>query len=115
MLQLQHQAHLQARPHPGLLVGRSSCSRAVCRGFKRGMQQTASAPPSSTTATASPDSEMQVSIAVPLEQAPAAQQQSQGGSGMAWILVAAAVAAGFVLKKLRSNDPSQGAYLAVIR
>jgi ABC-type sugar transport system permease subunit len=69
------------------------------------MQQTDSAQP---TTTSSPDSTPQVSIAVPIEQAPAAQQQSQTGSAMAWILVAAAVAAAFVFKKLNSNDPSQG-------
>lgn len=107
---LQAQLFSQARPAQHVLpVRRSSCSRVVCQGFKRGMQQTSSAP-ASTTATASspPEGEAQVSIAVPIEQAPAAKQQSQSGFGMAWILVAAAVAAGLVFKKLKSNDPSQG-------
>lgn len=108
---LQAQLFSQARPAQQVLpVRRSSCSRVLCQGFKRGMQQTSSAP-ASTTATASspPEDEAQVSIAVPIEQAPAAaKQQPQSGFGMAWILVAAAVAAGLVFKKLKANDPSQG-------
>lgn len=107
---LQAQLSSQARPAQHVLpVRRSSCSRVVCQGFKRGMQQTSSAP-ASTTATTSrpPEAEAQVSIAVPIEQAPAAKQQTQSRFGMAWILVAAAVAAGLVFKKLKSNDPSRG-------
>jgi hypothetical protein len=109
---LQAQLFSQARPAQHVLpVRRSSCSRVVCQGFKRGMQQTSSAP-AGTTATAGspPEGEAQITIAVPIEQAPAAQQQSQSGFSMAWILVAAAVAAGLVFKKLKSNDPSRGEY-----
>lgn len=106
---LMAQLFSQARPAQHVLpVRRSSCSRVVCQGFKRGMQQTSSAP-AGTTATAGspPEGEAQITIAVPIEQAPAAQQQSQSGFSIAWILVAAAVAAGLVFKKLKSNDPSR--------
>lgn len=81
-------------------------SRLLVCGFKRGAQPAEAAQPSSTTTSAEP----QVVIAVPIEQPPeAAQQQARSGPGMAWILVAAAVAAGLVFKKLKSMDPSQGA------
>jgi hypothetical protein len=98
---LKQGQHLQLRPqaHPILCP-----ARTVCKGFKRGMQQADVAEPTSTTThslSAHPD--MEVLLAVPLEEAPPTQQLSRGSSGMAWVLVAAAVAAGVVLKKLRSN------------
>lgn len=106
MLQLQ-QAQLHARAQQVVHVSRSRC-RHVCQAAKRDMQPAEAAQARTSTTSSSTAEDAQVSIAVPLEQPPAALEPSRSGNGIAWILVAAAVAAGLVFKKLRSNDPSKG-------
>jgi hypothetical protein len=70
--------------------------------------QPAEAQARTTTTSSSTAEDAQVSIAVPLEQPPAALEPNRSGNGVAWFLVAAAVAAGLVFKKFRSSDPSKG-------
>jgi hypothetical protein len=78
------------------------------------MQPAEAAQARTSTTSSSTAEDAQVSIAVPLEQPPAALEPSRSGNGVAWILVAAAVAAGLVFKKLKSNDPSKGARLKLL-
>lgn len=107
--QLQQQAQMQARLQQAATKAPSlSRSRPlVCLASRRNVQ-TADNPQSTaaTTTSATPSSdEMQVvSVAVPVEpQIAPAQQQSQSSFGMVGVLAVAAVAAGFLFKKFRSN------------
>lgn len=99
MMQLQ-----QVQPHPRgqpLALPRSTKrSLAICPASRRNMQQADRQEASSTTTSSN---DLQVSIAVPIEQAPPAQQQGQSNFDVIGALAAAAVAAGFIFKKLRSN------------
>jgi len=101
MLQLQlQQVQPYARGHPPAIPRSSKRSLAICQATRRGVQQADRQEASSTTTTSN---DLQVSIAVPIEQAPPAHQQGQSSFGVIGALAAAAVAAGLIFKKLRSN------------